>query len=341
MAAGNVAAGVLAAALVAAFLTWAWIALARRWRVQDEPGARRLHAQPTPRGGGIALALGWWLALAGTLAWSAGDSVSPLPWLLLVTGGFLACGLLDDFFPLSAGVKLGLQLLVALFVFIPFLPADIRANLPLLGLICVALLYFVNAWNFMDGSNGMITLQALVIAVAVGTWPGQEAGLRLAALLLAGACAGFLPFNFPKARVFLGDSGSYLLGSAVFVLLLASCGAGVMTPVQALLLASVVLLDSALTLGRRMLRGRPFWRAHREHLYQYAVRKGHSHSRVALAYAAATLISWLLALCLWGQRSLIVTMTLLTLSWGCGAAAYWLLRRHWLSRRKHQMGGQG
>jgi UDP-N-acetylmuramyl pentapeptide phosphotransferase/UDP-N-acetylglucosamine-1-phosphate transferase len=263
-----------------------------------------------------------------------------LLWLLLVTGGFLACGLLDDFFPLSAVVKLGLQLLVALFVFIPFLPADIRANLPLLGLICVALLYFVNAWNFMDGSNGMITVQALVIAVAVGTWPGQEAGLRLAALLLAGACAGFLPFNFPKARVFLGDSGSYLLGSAVFVLLLASCGAGVMTPVQALLLASVFLLDTALTLVRRLLRGRPFWRAHREHLFQFAVRKGHSHARVALAYAAATAVAWLLARCLWGHRSIIVTIAVPTLVWGGGAVAYVLLRRRWL-RRKHRMEGQG
>ena len=113
-----------------------------------------------------------------------------------------------------------------------------------------------------------------------------------------------------------------------------------MSLLQALLLASVFLLDTLLTLGRRVLRGRPFWRAHREHLFQYAVRKGHSHARVALAYALATGLAWLLARCLWGQRSIIVTIAAPTLFWGFGAAGYLLLRRRWL-RRTRQMEGQG
>ena len=334
----NAATAASLAAAISALLTWVWIALARRWRVQDEPGHRRLHDQPTPRGGGVALALGWWLGLA--VLWSQGAVAAPVPGLLLVTAAFLAGGLLDDLFDLSALAKLGLQLLAAIALFTPLLPAEVRANLPVVGMLCLGLLYFVNSWNFMDGSNGMITVQALVIALAVGTWPGQDPALRLAALALAGACVGFLPFNFPKARVFLGDSGSYLLGSAVFLLLLASCGAGVITLLQALLLASVFLLDTLLTLARRVLRGRPFWRAHREHLFQYAVRKGHSHARVALGYAVATAVAWLLARCLWGQRSIIVTIAAPTLAWGFGALAYVLLRRHWL-RREHQMEGQG
>jgi len=333
-------AGALAAAAIAAIATWAWIALARRWQVQDEPGHRRLHATPTPRGGGVAVALAWWIATGFALAMSPATTMSPLPWLLLVTGGFFACGLLDDLLGLSVVTKLALQVVLAVAVFTQMLPAPVRENLPLLVFLWLALLYFVNAWNFMDGSNGMIAVQSLLIALALGTWPGQDPGLQVAALALAGACLGFLPFNLPRARVFLGDSGSFLLGSAVFALLLASCWAAVLHPVQALLLASVMLLDSALTLARRILSGRRFWRAHREHLFQYAVRKGHSHARVALAYGLLTVLAWLLARCLTGQRSFNVIIAVPTLVWGGGAVAYVLLRRRWLRRTK-PMRGQG
>jgi hypothetical protein len=119
--------------------------------------------------------------------------------------------------------------------------------------------------------------------------------------------------------------------------LLASWGAGVLRPVQVLLLPSVLLLDSGLTLARRVLRRRPFWRAHREHLYQYAVRRGHSHARVALAYSGATVLAWMLALCLETVQSSIITLVVPTLAWGCGIGAYVALRRHWLGRRQQVM----
>ena len=338
LAAGLAGAGV--ATVASAFATWAWIALANRWRVQDEPGRRRMHAQATPRGGGVGLALGFWLGTMLACAWAMPAPVSPLPWLFVVTGAFLACGLADDFSALSPMLKFGLQALVAVAVFTPLLPADVRGNFLLLGGLWFGLLYFVNAWNFMDGSNGMISLQALVIALALATWPGQEQGLALASWALAGACLGFLPLNFPRARVFLGDAGSLLLGSAVYLLLLASCAVGAMRPVEALLLASVFLVDTALTLARRVLRGTPFWRAHREHLYQYALRKGHSHAKVALAYAAATGGTWLIALFLREIRSEIVIIAAPLLVGGCAAGGYFLLRRHWLRRRRVVMGVQ-
>jgi UDP-N-acetylmuramyl pentapeptide phosphotransferase/UDP-N-acetylglucosamine-1-phosphate transferase len=253
----------------------------------------------------------------------------------------MACGLLDDFRPLPAFAKLGLQVLVVAGVFTPLLAPELRGHLPYLALAWLALLYFVNAWNFMDGSNGMIPLQSLVIALAVGTWPGQDPGVALAALALAAACLGYLPLNLPRARVFLGDAGSLLLGAAVFALLAASCTGGVMSLLQALLLASVVLLDTALTLARRVVAGKPFWRAHREHLYQYAIRVGHSHAKVAFAYAGATGVAWLLALTLQGRVSTTLTIAVPTLAWGGGMAAYVLLRRHWLGRRRQAMGVQG
>jgi len=331
-------AGACVAAIASALATLAWIALSKRWRVQDQPGQRRLHKQPTPRGGGVGLALGWWLGTFLACAWAGPDVLSPLPWLFVVTGGFLACGLLDDFSPMSAPMKLALQLSLAIGVFMPMLPADVRGNFLALGGLLLSFVYFVNAWNFMDGSNGMVALQALVIALAVGTWPGQDPGLALAGLALAGACLGFLPLNFPGARVFLGDAGSLLLGSAVFLLLLGSFAVGAMRLPEVLLLASVFLIDTGLTLARRILRGVPFWRAHREHLFQYAIRKGHSHASVALAYAGATGGVWLLALALRATRSNIVIIATTLIVWGSAAAAYFLLRRHWLNRGRAVMG---
>jgi hypothetical protein len=168
-------AGAALAALVSALGTWSWIALARRWRLQDEPGRRRLHAQPTPRGGGVAVALGWWLATALACSWSGPEVLSPLPWLLLVTSAFLVLGLLDDFAGCRHGPR-GTAAAGRVAVFTPLLPADVRGNLLLVSLLCLAFAYFVNAWNFMDGSNGMIAGQSLLIALALATWPGQEPG---------------------------------------------------------------------------------------------------------------------------------------------------------------------
>ena len=330
--------GAVAAAVVAALATWAWIALANRWRVHDAPGRRRLHEQPTPRGGGVGLGIGWWLGTFLACAWLVPPAVSPLPWLFAVTGGFLACGLLDDLSPMSAPMKFALQVLLALGVFAPLLPPDVRGNFVALAGLLLVFLYFVNAWNFMDGSNGMITVQALVIALAVGTWPGQDAGLALAALALAGACLGFLPLNLPKARVFLGDAGSFLLGSAIFLLLLASFAVGAMRPLEALMLASVFLIDTALTLARRVLRGTPFWRAHREHLFQYAIRKGYSHARLAWTYGAATGAMWATALILREIHSEFVIIATPLIVWGGAVAVYFLLRRKWLKKGRVKMG---
>ena len=313
----------------AALLTWAWIAIAHRIGMHDDPGHRRLHDQRTARGGGVALMLAWlgavWLAFDGDL--TGGDGA--IARLLLGASLYTACGLWDDVASLRPALKFALQVLVAAVV---FLPAGGELDAPVALLLGFGLVYFVNIWNFMDGSNGMIGSQSLLVALALALWPGQDAAMRVAALLLAVACAGFLPFNFPRARVFLGDAGSLGLGAALYLMLLASCRSGAMQPWQALLLCTPMLLDSAFTLARRVLRGRRFWRAHREHLYQYAVRKGHSHARVALAYAGATALAWLLALAGQGNHSSIVAVALPALAWLGGAALYFALRQRWLGK---------
>jgi UDP-N-acetylmuramyl pentapeptide phosphotransferase/UDP-N-acetylglucosamine-1-phosphate transferase len=331
--------GVAATALAAALLTALWIALLNRLQAAaDEPKQRGLHAVRTPRAAGLPLLLAWLLGVLFAFGSGAGALHGPMAWLLAITGLFLLMGLVDDFRPLPAAPKLLLQLAFAALALQhawPGVPDFAPGQMLLAGL---ALVTFVNFWNFMDGSNGMVGWQSLLVALAIALWPGQAAWLAAAALALAAACAGFLPFNFPRARIFLGDAGSLGLGAALFLMLLLSWRNGVMAWWQALLLCTPMLLDTTLTLARRILGGRKFWQGHREHLFQYAVRVGHSHATVALAYAAATALAWLGALALAGNQSPRAGVWLLALAWGGGTLAYVALRRRWLGRSMRRGG---
>lgn len=321
-----------AATLSCAALTAAWIRLAHAVRIHDAPGQRRLHAEPTPRGGGVAIAV----VLLGALAWRAGQGggdAAAWPWLALVLGMglFALVGLVDDLRPLSVLPKFAGHWVAAAVLALGLMTAFPGPQHWLLyGALVVAAVYTVNIWNFMDGSNGLVAVQSLLVALGVATWPAMPPELQFAAWVLACACLGFLPFNLPTARVFLGDAGSHLLGAAVFVLLVLAWRSGAMPLPAALMLASALLLDSGLTLARRALAGRPVWRAHREHLYQYAVRSGHSHLRVCLAYAAWTLGMLVLARAVNGFRSTLVIWFVFILCSGSGAALSGVLRRRWL-----------
>ena len=323
---------VLSAAVASAALTWAWIAFARRQLIQDEPGRRRLHNSPTPRGGGIAIAV---VLLAG-LGWAGANTVGGGQLLGLAAGIalFAGIGLADDLLSISALAKFLLQILAGTALVLALSQTWNLGWLALAGLV-LACCYVVNIWNFMDGSNGLITVQALLIALAIGFWPGQAEPMLFAAMALAGACVGFLPFNLPRARVFLGDVGSHALGAAVFGLLLLAWQQGSISLGQSLLMGTVLLLDSGYTLLRRLLAGRIIWQAHRDHLYQYAVRRGHSHARVCLFYAASTLLALALARMFNEFRSGLVMLVLLIFSWATATAVYFGLRRRWL-RPKHR-----
>jgi UDP-N-acetylmuramyl pentapeptide phosphotransferase/UDP-N-acetylglucosamine-1-phosphate transferase len=313
------------AALASAALTGLWIRLARARRIVDMPGQRRLHLSATPRGGGIGIGL----VMIVTCVLMPPGTPGPASWpgLAAAIAVFSAIGLVDDLRPMPAWLKLLLQLTAAAFMLTVLgQPATI---VWLLGLILVAA-YFINAWNFMDGSNGMVAGQSLLIAVAVAVWPGVPLPTRFAALALAGACAGFLPFNLPRAQVFLGDVGSHALGASVFALLWLAWKQDALSLPQVLLLSSAMLLDSGLTLLRRALGGRKVWHAHREHLYQYAVRSGHSHIRVCLAYATWTTIAAGVA-CLTGAwRSSSQAWLFLFIFLMIGGLVYNGLRGYWL-----------
>ncbi|MGH8462978.1 MAG: hypothetical protein ACRER5_02455, partial [Pseudomonas sp.] len=147
----------------------------------------------------------------------------------------------------------------------------------------------INIWNFMDGINGIATTQAILAGVAFAlVLPGAFA---VAGIVLALACLGFLPFNFPRARIFMGDVGSGALGYAVAGLL---CLASVVTPVSWLLLLvplTAFLVDAGFTLLARMLSGQRWMEPHTQHLYQRAVKSGATHTSVTGMYFVFGLFS--------------------------------------------------
>ena len=286
------------AAVAAMAAAGAWLARwhALRHGLLDQPGERRSHAVPTPRGGGIGIAMAWVLACAV----SAFGGILPVPLALAAVGGAVlvgGAGYVDDHRPLSAWWRLAAHVAAGAALAAGLAAAGAAPWLALLGLAGVPVM--VNVWNFMDGIDGLATSQAALAALGFALLSASP-GATLAALVLAAACLGFLPFNFPRARIFLGDVGSGALGFALAVLacllLLQDAPAGGPGQLPAIVLVlSAFLIDAVLTLGWRMVRGERWWTAHVGHAYQRLAARLGSHVPVTLAYGAWTVVAVVLA----------------------------------------------
>ncbi len=278
--------GLPAVLAIAAALTWGARHYALRRNLMDQPGERRSHGVATPRGGGIAIVLTLLLAtVVAGLAWP-GARVTLAVFglgLLLVAG----IGWWDDHRPLPAIRRLLVHLVAAALVAALVWQASGNPLQAVLALLFTVSL--VNIWNFMDGINGIATTQAILAGLAfAAVMPMPYA---LAPLVLALACLGFLPFNYPRARIFMGDVGSGALGYAIAALV---CLASVVTDVNWLLLLvplSAFLVDAGFTLLSRMLSGQRWMEPHTQHLYQRAVKGGMSHTLVTAIYFVFGLFS--------------------------------------------------
>lgn len=281
-----------AAAFAMSCIATVWArAHGRRRGLMDLPGERRSHDLPTPRGGGIGIALAG-LCTCGWLAWTDGSG-----WIWTGVGLAIVAGTgwWDDHRPLPAWPRLlahavaGACLAAGAWQLGGSLAAATAAFLlvPVL----------VNVWNFIDGIDGLAASQALLAALAFAGLMDGAGGLLAPAL--AAACCGFLPFNLPKARIFLGDVGSGTLGyllAALVAIGLSGRPPG-WWPIL-LLPVGACLVDAGLTLARRVVGGEPWWQPHVQHLYQRLARR-YGHVRVTLAYAGWTALSIGLMLGLW------------------------------------------
>ena len=258
------------------------IRMLRRGAVYDVPSARSSHVIPTPRGGGIATALASLLALA--IAWTG--SPGPAIALAFTATGFGIVGLLDDFNDLSANLRLVVQVILgSAGAFLLLREVDLPVWLVVFtaAVIVVWLMSFVNAFNFMDGINGISVAQTAVAGIAwavLGATAGEQF-LVVAGLAQAGAALGFAPYNLPTARVFLGDVGAYFLGGWMGSIVVLGLRAG-LPPEAVLAPLALYLLDTGSTLLWRLRAGEEWRKPHRHHVYQRLTDNGWSHVRTAM-----------------------------------------------------------
>jgi UDP-N-acetylmuramyl pentapeptide phosphotransferase/UDP-N-acetylglucosamine-1-phosphate transferase len=302
--------------------TWLARGYALRHALIDQPGERRSHDTATPRGGGIAIVAALLFALAWlALADPAGRGLHAAigAGLLLVAG----IGWIDDHRPLSPWLRLATHAVAALILSVGVLVAG--GGLASAALAFVLALSLVNIWNFMDGIDGLAASQAGVAALGYALFAGSGAVAWLGLALLA-ACAGFLPFNLPKARVFLGDVGSGAIGFTLAALLSMLLVAQDWHVAPLLLLpVCAFIVDAALTLGTRMVRGERWWLPHTQHAYQRWTRRTGRHGVATATYAGWALLAVAIMLALRSQ-SLAVIMGVVGAVYLLACAAWWHLQ---------------
>jgi UDP-GlcNAc:undecaprenyl-phosphate GlcNAc-1-phosphate transferase len=272
----------------------------------DHPGARSSHVVPTPKGGGVGIDVSF---AVGTLTLYLGADHARIPNLPFL--GFMAASLCiaavsyaDDTLDMSFAVKLAAQLGAAIVAMACGIVLRV-VHLPWVGAVDLGwlgwpvtgawILFVTNAVNFIDGLNGLASGSVGIACIFMTciAWTQGDGFVFVAALMLAAGIAGFLPFNFPRARIFMGDVGSQFCGFTIAVLgvLAGRFGAPTLSVLLVPALLFGVFFDVAFTLARRLVSGDRLTQAHRSHLYQVAQRSG-------MPAAQVTLIHW--AMVVWG-----------------------------------------
>lgn len=265
----------------------------------DRPRQRGMHTAPTPTAGGLAIMLG--VGVAALLAAPFATSGQVIAGALAIAVAHGLLGAIDDVMDIGARTKLAVQVVLALaFAALIARPDVLVVNervaigLPVWAAVIGTALWVVvatNAINFMDGSNGLVAGSIAIAAAGLGlTALNDGSGLTaLAFLALAGACLGFLPSNFPKARLFQGDAGALFAGSLIAMLAVIGAGEGAFPLWSGPIALMPILTDVLLTLVIRARRRERLFEAHRDHLYQrWLAARGGSHAKLAARFWAIT-----------------------------------------------------
>ncbi len=287
---------------LSAFFTGLMRIYARRANLLDVPNRRSSHQIATPRGGGLAVVIVFLGAVASLYA------LGKLPAAMLSAfwvGGLLIAGVgfIDDHRDLSARTRFSVQLIAATFAVVVLgggAEIQIGTRLFDLGifgdmLAIIFLVWFINLYNFMDGIDGLASAEALSIAISaliVSTTDSNEITSSLLAII-AGSALGFLVWNWPPAKIFMGDVGSGFFGFIIAVLAIISSNQGGLSIWCWLILAGVFVVDATITLVTRFIQGEQWYSAHKSHAYQKASRLLSSHRPVTLIVLMINLC-WLL-----------------------------------------------
>jgi Fuc2NAc and GlcNAc transferase len=318
-----IAAIALAAGLATALLIGVVRRIALARGVLDVPNERSSHHLPTPHGGGAAIVLS--VSVASIALWMGHAIDGDL--LVALLGGLTvaALGFVDDRHHLKAGPRFAIHLIAALWAlaWLGGLP-PVRLGEQVLSsgaagyvIGAIGMVWVLNLFNFMDGIDGLAASEGVFVAwggALVATLGPSADGVWQPALVVGAACMGFLLWNWPPARIFMGDVGSGYLGYVVAVLTVAATRTDPVALCAWLILGGVFWCDATVTLTRRVLRGESAHMAHRSHAYQQLARRWGQHRRVTLVVLGVNIL-WLLPWAAYAElhptRALACTLTAL------------------------------
>ena len=278
--------------LIASFsLTYLVKVIAKKRLLIDIPNERSSHVTPTPRGGGLAIAVSWFAGIS-YINFTGNMDVN-LYYALL--SGILISGIsfLDDIYTLKSLPRMiihAISTLIALYFIgglklIDFGFFTIENTIILTILAFIGIIWFINLFNFIDGIDGHSSSGTLFIALALFFFVKDTV-----LLILAAAVLGFLPWNWQKAKIFMGDIGSTLLGFTMAVLLIYYNNHEQFSIINGLIITAVFWFDATFTLIKRFLNKENIGQAHRKHAYQRIVQFGFSHQKTVLIVALLNLI---------------------------------------------------
>lgn len=275
---------IIALIFLSFLLTYLIRRIALRNKIVSIPNERSLHVNPTPVGGGLAILITWYIGITFLFF---NQMIEKNLYFALLSGVLLAIiSLIDDIIGLKPFVRLCFHFISALIAFIflgglrqLIIPGiEFNYNFLVYPLTILGIVWFINLFNFMDGVDGFASLEAITICLVIYALSGN-----IINLLLIACISGFMVWNLPKAKIFMGDVGSTQLGFILVVLGIYFHNSFQFSILNWIMLSSPFWFDATLTLYRRWRNGEKLSEAHRKHAYQRIVQSGYSHFKVNMA----------------------------------------------------------
>ena len=301
--------------IVSYLLTWLIKNFSTKNRILDIPNERSSHLLPTPRGGGLAIIIAWYIGITSLFFFG---EVSRNLYFALLSGILLAViSLLDDVFDIRPVIRLSVQTITVIIAFILLKGIhtvyigdnDLFPMIILYTITIVGMVWFINLYNFLDGIDGYASFEAITIGLALYFITGQSINL-----ILIAAVSGFLIWNWPKARIFMGDVGSTQLGFVIVVMGVYFHNEHKLSIICWLILLAPFWFDATLTLYRRWRNNEKLSQAHRKHIYQRLVQSGFSHLKVDIFLSLINLILIFMVFICMKYKMLQIPLLILTLA---------------------------
>lgn len=301
--------------LISFLLTYLIIKITKRYNLFNVPNERSLHLKPIPRLGGVAINLTWYAGITFLFIWKLIDS--NLYYALLCGLMISIISFIDDLFGLPVLIRIIIHFFTSVLALFflnglrHFVLPGIEINYPLLiyPFVIVGMVWFINLFNFMDGIDGFASNEAITISLVLFYFSGNFITLLLNVCIL-----GFFVWNFPKAKIFLGDTGSTQIGFILIVLGIYFHNNFDLSILNWIMIAAPFWLDATVTMVRRWYNGEKLSQSHKKHAYQRLVISGFSHPKVNLILIVINIFIFLIILLYREYNFIKIPLTLMTIA---------------------------